>query len=108
MQTFPCDGRTTDRRYAAATAICNLIGRGDDLILTPQVVIEFWGVATRPVAVNGLGLSPRRTEQILNRLERFCRLVPDPPNVYEEWRRLVVTHQVSGKKVHDARLAAVM
>jgi len=29
-------------------------------------------------------------------------------DVYPEWRRLVVTHGVSGKKAHDARLVAAM
>lgn len=33
---------------------------------------------------------------------------PDSDDVYPEWRRLVVTHAVSGKKAHDARLVAAM
>jgi predicted nucleic acid-binding protein len=35
-------------------------------------------------------------------------LLPDSPAVYEEWKRLVITYAVSGAKVHDARLVAVM
>jgi predicted nucleic acid-binding protein len=35
-------------------------------------------------------------------------LLPDSEAIYHEWRRLVVTHSVSGVKVHDARLAAAM
>ena len=34
--------------------------------------------------------------------------LPDTDDVYAEWRRLVVTHGVSGKKTHDARLVAAM
>jgi predicted nucleic acid-binding protein len=34
--------------------------------------------------------------------------VPDSDDIYLEWRRLVVTHGVSGKKAHDARLVAAM
>ena len=32
--------------------------RGDDGVLAPQVLIEFWVVATRPPDVNGFGWSP--------------------------------------------------
>jgi hypothetical protein len=28
--------------------------------------------------------------------------------VYEEWKRLVVAHEVLGTKVHDAKLVATM
>jgi len=37
----------------------------------------------------------------------FLRLT-DNGTVYEEWRRLVVQHRISGVQVHDARLAASM
>jgi len=39
---------------------------------------------------------------------RFVFRLPDTDDVYPEWRRLVVTHGVSGKKAHDARLVAAM
>jgi predicted nucleic acid-binding protein len=71
-------------------------------------MVEFWCVATRPLDVNGLGLSPSRTNRILSRLERFCELVPETPSVFQEWRRLVITNQVLGKKAYDARLVAFM
>ena len=35
-------------------------------------------------------------------------MLPDSLAVHEEWRRLLVTHGVSGVQVHDARLAAAM
>jgi hypothetical protein len=34
-----------------------------------------------------------------------CQIVPE---IYAEWRRLVVTFGVSGVQVHDARLVAAM
>jgi len=47
-----------DVRYAIADrAVMELHRRGEVLHLTPQVLVEFWNVATRPLAVNGLGLS---------------------------------------------------
>jgi predicted nucleic acid-binding protein len=35
-------------------------------------------------------------------------LLPDVPAIYPEWRRLVVTHSVSGVQVHDAHIVAAM
>jgi predicted nucleic acid-binding protein len=42
------------------------------------------------------------------RVESSVFRLPDSDNVYAQWRRLVVTHGVSGKKTHDARLVAAM
>lgn len=41
-------------------------------------------------------------------LERLFTLLPDTPEVHEEWRRLVIAHGVSGVQAHDARIAAAM
>jgi predicted nucleic acid-binding protein len=35
-------------------------------------------------------------------------MLPDSPDVYPEWKRLVVQHAVRGSKVHDAKLVATM
>jgi predicted nucleic acid-binding protein len=42
-------------------AIAQLLNQGDDCVLTPQVLIEFWVVATRPTEVNGLGWTAEET-----------------------------------------------
>ena len=53
----------TDAQHAvAAGSVLELHRRGEVLHVTPQVMIEFRNVASRPVAVNGLGLSTRDTE----------------------------------------------
>jgi predicted nucleic acid-binding protein len=91
----------------AQTSITALRLRREDLFITPQNVIEFWNVATRPVANNGLGLTPAAADAEVMRLEAFFPMAPDTPAVYSEWRRLVTTVGVSGVKVHDARLVAV-
>jgi predicted nucleic acid-binding protein len=78
------------------------------LCLTAQNLIEFWAVATRPVDANGLGMSIEWAAAQVARMKRLFRILPDSPEDYSEWERLVVLHRVSGKKVHDARLAAAM
>ena len=46
---------TSTRSPVATDAIAALLGRGDELLLAPQVLAEFWSVATRPTSVNGFG-----------------------------------------------------
>ena len=63
---------------------------------------------TRPAGSNGFGLSPAQADQEVTQLESFFRFLHDTPGVYAHWRKLVVSAGVSGVKVHDARLAAMM
>ena len=83
--------------------------RGEhSLYLATQNVAEFWNVCTRPVDVNGLGLSIEATDRYTNQLERFFAILPDSLSVFENWRTLIVAQGVMGAKVHDARLVAMM
>ena len=92
----------------AIAAIRVLSRRREGLILCPQVLIEFWAVATRPLNVNGLAASPAGAALLVDKLARYGTILLDPPDIFSRWRQLVTTHQVSGKKVHDARLVAFM
>lgn len=76
--------------------------------LVPQVIYEFWSVATRPTDQNGLGLSSTETERDVNELLAAFTLLRDERAVFERWIDLVRLHQVKGKNVHDARLVAAM
>lgn len=95
-------------RAQALSSVENLIKAREDVIIFPQVVIEFWSVVTRPLNVNGLGWTPAQAEAAISNLPSAIRLIPETPTVFEEWRRLVVTLGVSGKNVHDAKLVAAM
>jgi len=92
----------------ALTALTTLLASGDRVCITPQNIIEFWNVCTRPVDRNGLGLTPGEADREASRLEAIMSLLPDIPAIYPEWRRLVVAHSVSGVRVHDARIVAAM
>ncbi len=78
------------------------------LCYTSQNVAEFWNACTRPVDRNGYGLSPQATDRRARFFEGKLRLLADSLAVHEEWRKLLVTHSVSGVQVHDARLVAAM
>ena len=73
-----------------------------------QVAIEYWSVATRPVAANGLGLPATEAEQRLRDLDQFLIWLPEPADVGLRWRKLVNQYGVLGRQVHDARLVALM
>ena len=62
----------------------------------------------RPLAANGLGLTPAHTERLVHHLRTIFPLLPDTEAVFKEWLRLVVAAAVSGRQVHDTRLVAVM
>jgi predicted nucleic acid-binding protein len=97
----------TDARHAEAVrAVVELHRRGEVLHLTPQVLIEFRNVATRPAAQNGLGLSTAETETQAAGFEATFPLLPETPNIFPAWKALVSGLGVLGKQVHDAGLVA--
>ena len=99
---------TADARHAtAARAVLELHRRGVVLHVTSQVLVEFRGVATRPAAVNGLGLSAAGAEALAATFESRFPLLAETPGVFPAWKLLVAAVGVVGKQVHDARLVAV-
>ena len=89
-------------------AVRKLRPSGHSVHATPQNFVEFWNVATRPIERNGFGLVPATADRLLRLVERLFPLLPDSPDVYTEWPRLVVSFGVSGIQVHDARITAAM
>lgn len=98
---------TDPQHVVAARAVLELHRSGEALHLTPQVLIEFRNVATRPVMANGLGLSTADTETQASTFEARFPLLADTSDIYPTWKTLVSALGVIGKQVHDARLVAV-
>jgi predicted nucleic acid-binding protein len=92
----------------AVESVAKLLSAGEPVYFTLQNMSEFWNVATRLTANNGLGFSVALTLAELEKIERFLTVLPDSPAVYGEWKRLVFQHRVLGSKVHDAKLVAIM
>lgn len=98
-----------DRDYpVVVSAIDAVLRQGAVLCYTSQNVAEFWNACTRPLNRNGYGLSPQEADRRAKFFEGKLQLLPDSAIVHQEWRRLLVTHNVSGVQVHDARLVAAM
>ena len=89
-------------------AIEALVMEGSELCFTPQNLIEFWNVCTRPASHNGFGLSVSETDRLARAIEGTMTLLQDNEKIYPEWLRLVMRNSVRGVQVHDARLAAAM
>lgn len=92
----------------AVESVALLLENGENVYFTPQNISEFWNVATRPQAQNGLGFSVELAAAEVFKIEQALTLLPDSPATYTEWKRLVLAHAVMGVKVHDARLVAAM
>lgn len=92
----------------ANKAIDRLRLKGHPLHLVPQNFMELWVVATRPLDLNGLGMSVAAVLAEFTRLENFFTVLPETEDVYPAWKRLVSAYQVTGKPAHDTRLVAAM
>ncbi len=94
--------------YQATHAVSKLLRQQDSVFFCPQIIAEFWNVATRPAGRNGLGFSHDEVLREVASIEESLTLLPDLPTIYTEWKRIVRDCKVQGVKVYDARLAAVM
>jgi predicted nucleic acid-binding protein len=92
----------------AEAAVRAIRQSGESLSIFPQNLIEFWAVATRPLAHNGLGLSIEQSEAQLSNLKTLFTLLDDTPEIFSEWERIVLQYKVAGKQAHDPRLVASM
>lgn len=77
--------------------------------VAPQILAEYWAVATRPADQRGgLGLSPDAVRDDIRYFMELYAMAREPLNLFDVWLDLLSTYGVSGKAVWDARLAAVM
>lgn len=77
-----------------------LTDRNCRLVIARQNCVEFRGVASRPVSVNGLGMTPEQADATLDEIESLFVLLPERETIYSEWRDLCRRAGVSGKQVH--------
>lgn len=99
---------TADPFHAiAANALMTLHRGSETLHITPQNLVEFRNIATRPKSVNGLGLSVAEAEAKAAVFEGIFHLLPETPDIFPAWKALVTALGIIGKQVHDARLVAI-
>ncbi len=96
------------QRDIASRAIGTLRGEQHELHTVPQVLYEYWAVATRSAEHNGLGFSVEQVSQHLLDWQELCPALRDEIDVVTPWTTLVSKHRVLGKQAHDAHLVAAM
>lgn len=92
----------------ALAAVERLDADGHDTVIVPQVLYEYWVVATRPAEQNGLGMAATMADQAVSQWITLFRLLLDERGVFSHWRDLVSANEVKGKNAHDARLVAAV
>lgn len=70
-------------------AIERLERNGEELVIIPQIIVEFWTVATRPTNVNGLGMTTDEAEKELENLQKLFTLLPDNEQSSMNGKRLL-------------------
>lgn len=75
------------------------------LFITAQVVAECWNVLTRPSASNGYGMDHSSARSQIAQITSTCIGVDDPSGMVNQLASYAERHQVSGRQIHDARLA---
>jgi predicted nucleic acid-binding protein len=98
----------TPLNQVALDALAELRRQGANLCIVPQVIGEFWSVATNASTANGLGWSAAQAETAVAQWEALFTLLPETDDIYSEWKRIVTTGSITGRRAHDARLAAAM
>lgn len=94
--------RTT---HSAATAFLNQDER--QLALTPQIVREYLAVATRPIEVNGFGMSGVNAVANVSQFLSDMTLLSEDIATVGHLMGLVARDSATGKQVHDANIVAV-
>lgn len=92
---------TSPQHADAKSAILALDDAELDLCLVPQVIYEFWVVATRPMEANGLGMDVKIAAVSIQEMLSDYRLLKDEPEIFDDWLSLVTNYEVKGKTAHD-------
>ncbi|QEG34908.1 type II toxin-antitoxin system VapC family toxin [Bythopirellula goksoeyrii] len=95
-------------RELAKAALERIVDEQHTIRTIPQVLYEYWVVATRPLEANGLGFSTDDTARMLSDFKELFPPLRDERGILEHWENLVQTYKVQGKAAHDARIVAAM
>ncbi len=95
--------------HAAALAFLETGVAGEQrLFASGQIFREYLVVGTRPVEANGLGLTPAAALANIREFQSCVQPLDENKDVAERLLGLVSTHQLKGKRIHDANIVATM
>src|SRR6266480_4371210 len=78
---------------AAEAALVRLSEDGHELRVVPQVLYEYWSVATRPTEQNGLGFLAETVNADIDWIKGYFAVLRDERGVLEPWQTLVGRYQ---------------
>jgi len=78
------------------------------LFTNAQVFREYLVVATRPHEVNGLGMDPIQALENIASFQQCIQILEETVQVSNRLLKLVATHKLTGKRIHDANIVATM
>jgi len=78
------------------------------LAISNQIVREYLVVATRPVSVNGLGLSTKDSLHNIKQFMNNCLIIEETEITLNLLIEYVSKYNISGKHIHDINLIAIM
>jgi predicted nucleic acid-binding protein len=96
----------TDDRRPYHHAAKDLIESHASLVMPAQVVREYLVVATRPVEVNGLGLSLSDALANVREFRQVIRLLPEGKPLLPSLLRLLTAVPCTGTRIHDAHIVS--
>ncbi len=99
-------GRSEHAR--ALAALNDWPNAGTVLYTSVQILREYLSVATRPLRVNGLGMTQRDATSNVRRLLERMRLLTETDRVMDSLLTLLDSTHCAGKHVHDANIVATM
>jgi len=96
-------------RQPARDAISLLTVRdGESFAIAPQNLYEMYVVCSRPISVNGFGLTSQQAYAEITAARSLFQLLSETAQVYATWERLIGQYAIQGRRAHDARLVAMM
>ena len=88
--------------------LIEMVSIGEELVVCPQVIYEFYVVATRPIENNGLGLPVETAMKEIRNIISTYSIPGENEMVFQNWHHLITNYHVIGKNAHDARIVAFM
>ncbi|MBN1961225.1 MAG: PIN domain-containing protein [Deltaproteobacteria bacterium] len=92
----------------ALRVLNNLPNEGIELCISGQIIREFIAVSTRPINVNGLGLTLQQALENTKAVLKRSTLLAETEAVTNQLLQIIVAAGCEGKQIHDANIAATM
>ena len=100
--------RSRAEHHEALAVLNNWPSQGTALYASGQILREYLGMATRPIAQNGLGLAREDGLANVGAIRGRLQFLTEDDRVSDRLLALVAEVHCAGKQVHDANVVATM